>query len=137
MVSLRVENVANPVTNLAVVGDTWRLPIRGWSARYVASDAVLDQLERDGLVLLRYAPADGARNGSNANHDPTASSRQIAAITNSTRTVVGLTPHPQHAARASLLEARWPGSPAGKTLFESLTRWVDERQHGTAGESQR
>ena len=53
---------------------------------YVATEAVLDELEASGRVVARYT-------GSN----PNGSSRDIAGVTSADGRVVGLMPHPEHA----------------------------------------
>ncbi|MCW2616751.1 MAG: phosphoribosylformylglycinamidine synthase subunit PurQ [Frankiales bacterium] len=62
------------------------IPIKNGEGCYVASEAVLDVLERTGRVVARYT-------GSN----PNGSSRDIAGIANEAGNVVGFMPHPEHA----------------------------------------
>ena len=59
------------------------LPIRHGEGRFVAGDAVLDMLERDGLVAVRYK------------NNPNGSMRNIAGICDYTGRVFGLMPHPE------------------------------------------
>lgn len=59
------------------------LPIRHGEGRFVAADMVLDTLERDGLVAVRYRD------------NPNGSMRNIAGICDRTGRVFGLMPHPE------------------------------------------
>lgn len=61
------------------------VPLKSGEGRYVASEAVLDELEGEGRVVFRYAE--------NLN----GSMRDIAGISSANGRVVGLMPHPEHA----------------------------------------
>ena len=74
------------------------------SGRYWAPDPVLDELEANGQLVLRYAA------GENFN----GSARDIAGVCNAARNVVGLMPHPEHAVDPLT------GSADGGRVFESL-----------------
>jgi phosphoribosylformylglycinamidine (FGAM) synthase-like amidotransferase family enzyme len=65
---------------------------------------VLDELEANGQVVLRYATGNGF-NGA---------ARDIAGVSNRAGNVVGLMPHPEHAVDPLT------GSADGGRLFESL-----------------
>jgi phosphoribosylformylglycinamidine synthase len=67
-------------------GQLLTVPIKNGEGAFVADEATLDELEREGRVVVRYT--DGAPNGS---------SRDIAGISNAEGNVVGLMPHPEHA----------------------------------------
>ncbi len=125
MVGLRVEGIANPWAQRAMVGDVWEMPVRSEASRFVAPGADLDQLERDGLILLRYVD------------NPNGSARDIAAIMNRRRNVLGIAPHPENVVDASLVEPQWPGLESGRVFFESVADWVDEGAHRGPAESQR
>jgi phosphoribosylformylglycinamidine synthase I len=87
-------------------GPTTRLSIpakHSWG-RYYADDLTLDELERTGQVVLRYAPG----------HNFNGSSRDIAGVRNATGNVFGLMPHPEHAVDALT------GSTDGLRIFESM-----------------
>ena len=64
------------------------VPLKSGEGCYVASDAVLDQLEGDGRVVFRYRD------------NPNGSMRDIAGISSANGRVVGLMPHPEHATEA-------------------------------------
>ncbi|HEV2724581.1 MAG TPA: phosphoribosylformylglycinamidine synthase subunit PurQ [Thermoleophilaceae bacterium] len=80
------------------------VPIKHTTGRYYAPEEMLDGLEAHGQVVLRY------RHG----HNPNGSARDIAAVTNRERNVMGLMPHPEHAVDPLT------GSTDGGRLFESL-----------------
>jgi phosphoribosylformylglycinamidine synthase len=64
------------------------IPLKSGEGRYVASEAVLDELEGEGRVVFRY------RENLNG------SMRGIAGISSANGRVVGLMPHPEHATEA-------------------------------------
>jgi phosphoribosylformylglycinamidine synthase I len=99
-------------------GDLIRLPISHGEGRYVAEQATLNELERDGRVVLRYADANGLL-APEAN--PNGSERAIAGIVNERGNVLGLMPHPERAAEAEI------GGTDGLRVFRSLERWLHEQ----------
>ncbi|MFA9432645.1 phosphoribosylformylglycinamidine synthase subunit PurQ [Egicoccus sp. AB-alg2] len=86
-------------------GEVLVVPAKHGEGRYHADAATLDQLEADGQVVLRYAQG----------HNPNGSLRDIAAITNPGRNVVGLMPHPEHAVDPALI-----GGSDGQGFFRSV-----------------
>ncbi len=81
------------------------LPAKHGDGCYLADEATLDVLEAEDLVVARYA------GGTN----PNGSRRDIAAITNAGRNVVGVMPHPEHAVDEVLI-----GGTDGRGFFTSL-----------------
>ena len=86
---LRIESAATAWTTAFAPGQDIVVPVKNGEGRYVASEQVLDELERSGRVVARYT-------GSN----PNGSSRDIAGIANAAGNVVGIMPHPEHAVEA-------------------------------------
>jgi phosphoribosylformylglycinamidine synthase len=86
-VDLVVEAGGGPWTRGVEKGDVLSIPAKHTTGRYWAPDPVLDELEANGQVALRYAP------GQNFN----GSARDIAGVTNAAGNVLGLMPHPEHA----------------------------------------
>ncbi len=80
------------------------IPAKHSWGRYYADEPTLDELERGGQVVLRYAP------GENFN----GSLRDIAGVQNATGNVFGLMPHPEHAVE------ELTGSTDGLCIFESM-----------------
>jgi phosphoribosylformylglycinamidine synthase len=100
VVTVRVEATDTPFTARYRRGQELRVPVAHGEGRYVADDATLDRLEREGRVVFRYT-------GGN----PNGALRDIAGITNEGRNVVGMMPHPERAAEALL------GSSDGAAMF--------------------
>ncbi len=89
---LRVERADTAWTRHYAPGQVFRAPMAHGDGNYFADDATLDQLEGDGLVLLRYVtPAGEATPAANAN----GSARSIAGILSPNLRVMGLMPHPE------------------------------------------
>jgi len=101
-VPLEVITSDSPFTHQARQGQTLNLPVAHGEGCYVASESVLDQLEAEDRVVLRYSD--------NCN----GSMRDIAGILNQERNVMGLMPHPERAADALI------GGTDGLTILGSL-----------------
>jgi phosphoribosylformylglycinamidine synthase I len=86
-VELEVVNASIPWTRACERGERLSIPAKHTTGRYWAPDPVLDELEENGQVVLRYAP------GENFN----GSARDIAGVCNAAGNVLGLMPHPEHA----------------------------------------
>jgi phosphoribosylformylglycinamidine synthase len=89
-VALEVVNADTPWTGETEAGQTLSIPAKHTTGRYWAPDDVLDELERGGQVILRYA----------AGHNFNGSARDIAGVSNAAGNVLGLMPHPEHAVDA-------------------------------------
>ena len=86
-VEVAVANDTTPWTRATTAGERLSIPAKHTSGRYWAPDPVLDELEANDQVVLRYAP------GENFN----GSARDIAGVCNAAGNVLGLMPHPEHA----------------------------------------
>ena len=118
-VDLRVERSDTPFTAEYQRGELLRIPIGHGDGRYVAPESVLDELESEDRVVLRYVSVAG----SDVPANPNGSLRDIAAICSPEGNVVGMMPHPERLAEPML------GSNAGQRIFDSL---VQERSGRTA-----
>jgi phosphoribosylformylglycinamidine synthase subunit PurQ / glutaminase len=105
-VTLEVANASTAWTSACSAGDRLSIPAKHTTGRYWAPDPVLDELEANGQVVLRYAA------GENFN----GSARDIAGVSNAAGNVVGLMPHPEHAVDPLT------GSADGLQLFLSAAR---------------
>jgi len=85
------------------------IPAKHSWGRYYADERTLDELERDGQVVLRYA----------AGHNFNGSLRDIAGVRNAAGNVFGLMPHPEHAVDPLT------GSTDGLCIFESMRLAVE------------
>ena len=84
---LEVVNAETAFTRACEPGQRLSIPIKHTTGRYYAPDPVLDEMEANDQVVLRYAP------GENFN----GSARDIAGVCNAAGNVLGLMPHPEHA----------------------------------------
>lgn len=94
-----------------------QIPIAHGEGRYYASDAVLNELENNKQVILRYCDEHGSITTS-ANHN--GSMRNIAGICNKGRNVIGMMPHPERACSQIL------GNTDGHKLFNKLFSLISE-----------
>lgn len=85
--TLRVENAGTAWTSDFEVGQDITIPLKNQDGQYVADEHTLDELEAEGRVVFRYVDVN-----------PNGSRRDIAGISNERGNVVGLMPHPEHAA---------------------------------------
>jgi phosphoribosylformylglycinamidine synthase I len=105
-VDLEVASADSAWTSACQPGARLSIPAKHTTGRYWAPDPVLDELEAEGQVALRYARG----------HNFNGSARDIAGVTNAAGNVLGLMPHPEHAVDALT------GSADGLALFESAAR---------------
>ncbi len=110
-VDVRVERTATPFTSQYRPGEVIRIPVGHGEGRFVASEALLDQIEAEGRVVLRYH----GHAGGDVPANPNGSARGIAAVCSAMGNVVGIMPHPERLAESIL------GSNAGHRVFTSLT----------------
>ncbi|MBB5154511.1 phosphoribosylformylglycinamidine synthase subunit PurQ [Saccharopolyspora phatthalungensis] len=83
---LTVANNTSAWTTRYDAGAELLIPVKHGEGNYMADKAVLDELEGEGRVLLRYA-----------GENPNGSQRAIAGITDARGRVAGMMPHPEHA----------------------------------------
>lgn len=99
---LEVASTASVLTRGAEVGQRLTVPINHFEGNYTCSPEVLQTLEAEGRIVLRYVD------------NPNGSMGDIAGICNAGGNVVGLMPHPERASHALL------GSTDGLVLLGSL-----------------
>jgi len=117
-VYLRVEHIDTPFTCAATPGQVLRIPIGHGEGNYFAPPEVLEKIEANRQVVLRYSDpagrvADDPSPGPGS-WNPNGSVNAIAAICNETRNVVGMMPHPERACEPLL------GGVDGRLIFESV-----------------
>lgn len=105
--NLRVENDNTAFSCAIEKGSQIRMPIAHNEGRFFADDELLDRLEDDGRVVMRYV-----------HENPTGTSRGIVAVSNERRNVVGIMPHPERASDSAL------GGTDGLGIFESMLEWM-------------
>jgi phosphoribosylformylglycinamidine synthase I len=101
-VELEVATSQSPFTHEASKGQRLTLPVAHGEGCYIADERVLDQLEAEDRVALRYID------------NPNGSLRNIAGVLNEGRNVMGMMPHPERAADAML------GRTDGLAILQSL-----------------
>jgi len=69
------------------------LPVAHGEGKFYAEDNVLDEIENEGMVALRYVRPDGKIDG--YPYNPNGSLRAIAGITDRSGRILGLMPHPE------------------------------------------
>jgi phosphoribosylformylglycinamidine synthase len=119
-VYVRVERADTPFTVGYADGQVARMPIAHGEGNYYAEPQTLAQLEADRRVAFRYV--DAAGHPSDA-ANPNGALRNIAGILSAEGNVLGLMPHPERSAEAIL------GSEDGRVIFDSMVRWLRERQY--------
>ncbi|MBM3460254.1 MAG: phosphoribosylformylglycinamidine synthase subunit PurQ [Armatimonadetes bacterium] len=112
-VHLRVESSHSPFLAACRPGRLLHMPMAHGEGCYYVEDGELQEMERRGQVVLRYAAADGSVSDA---VNPNGSRENIAGVCNATGNVLGLMPHPERAAEAIL------GSDDGRLLLEGLLR---------------
>jgi phosphoribosylformylglycinamidine synthase subunit PurQ / glutaminase len=98
-VHVRVEQTDTPFTCAAHQGQVLRIPIGHGEGNYYAPPDILDTIEANRQVILRYTTPQG-RLDDDAN--PNGSVNAVAGLCNEARNVVGLMPHPERACEALL-----------------------------------
>jgi phosphoribosylformylglycinamidine synthase len=114
-VHVRVEQTDTPFTAAARTGQVLQIPIGHGEGNYFAPPDLLETLEANRQVILRYATADG-RIDDDAN--PNGSVHAIAGLCNEARNVVGMMPHPERACERPL------GSVDGRVILDSVVQAV-------------
>jgi phosphoribosylformylglycinamidine synthase subunit PurQ / glutaminase len=99
-----VESARAPFTSRCIPGERLSIPVKHTTGRYFAPPELLDELDREGQVLLRFAPGE----------NPNGSVRDIAGVASASGNVFGLMPHPEHAVDPLT------GSRDGLKVFEAL-----------------
>ena len=101
---VEVVDAATPWTRALSAGQLLSIPAKHTTGRYYASEPVLDEMQANDQIVLRYV-ADPVPNGSVDG---------IAGVCNEAGNVMGLMPHPEHAVDALT------GSADGLRIFESV-----------------
>ena len=113
-VELIIETNETPFTHECVTGERLSMPAKHTTGRYFAPTEILNALEAEGQVILRYAEGDNFNGSVN----------DIAGVTNEQRNVFGLMPHPEHAVEAAI------GGTDGAVLLGSLLDAARARRGG-------
>ncbi|MBS1729505.1 MAG: phosphoribosylformylglycinamidine synthase subunit PurQ [Bacteroidetes bacterium] len=87
----------------------YKIPVAHGDGRYYANENILDDMERNGQVILHYCNESGEMTSES---NPNGASRNIAGIKNKPGNVIGLMPHPERASNPLC------GNSDGIRLFE-------------------
>lgn len=122
-VHVRVEETDTPFTGEVKKGQVLKLPVKHGEGCYYADPKILERLNQNRQVLLRYVDAKGKPT---AAANPNGSLENIAGICNEERNVFGLMPHPEDACSKVL------GSEDGAKIFASIAaaRAAKAKSHG-------
>jgi phosphoribosylformylglycinamidine synthase subunit PurQ / glutaminase len=110
-VLLRVETSQSVLTSELGAGEIIEVPIKHGEGAFLATAQEMARIRDEGLVVLRYASADGVVD---EDHNPNGAVENIAGIRSVDGNVVGLMPHPEHAVDPDV------GPTGGQGLFASL-----------------
>ncbi len=91
----------------------YKIPIAHGEGRFYASEETIKSIEDNDRVLFRYCGENGEISD---NFNPNGSLLNIAGITNKTKNVFGMMPHPERAADDQL------NNLDGKAFFESILK---------------
>ena len=100
-VNLIVENNATPFTSKYKKKQKIKIPIAHNEGNYFAEEKVLNELENNDQIVLRYC--DESSNINEAGN-PNGSSLNIAGITNKNNNIIGMMPHPERCVEKILVE---------------------------------
>jgi len=108
---LRVETAQSCITDGLTPGETIEIPIKHGEGQWIATPEQLAEVEREGLVVFRYASRSGIVDDA---QNPNGATNNVAGIRSPAGNVVGLMPHPEHAVDPDV------GPTGGQPLFASL-----------------
>jgi phosphoribosylformylglycinamidine synthase len=117
---IRVENNDTPFTCSFTESQIVQFPIAHHEGLYFLPDDELDELEKSGRVVFRYA--DPANGEAGERHSPNGSLRGIAGIMNERGNVLGLMPHPERATVNGLIWGT-DGRNVWQSLGEHFSAW--------------
>jgi len=93
---------------------SYKIPIAHGEGRYHASDDVIYDLEQNDQILFKYCDENGVVN---LESNPNGSINNIAGITNKSKNIFGMMPHPERASDDVLSNS------VGKSFFESILKY--------------
>jgi phosphoribosylformylglycinamidine synthase len=94
-----------------LTGNSYKIPIAHGEGRFYADETTIKKLEDNDQILFRYCDENGEVTGDS---NPNGSVNNIAGITNDTKNVFGMMPHPERAANSIL------SNEDGIAIFQSL-----------------
>jgi phosphoribosylformylglycinamidine synthase len=110
-VHLKADNNNNIVTQNLLLDSVFQVPIAHGEGNFFASSEELKSIEDNGQVLFRYCDSDG---NITPESNPNGALNNIAGVTNATKNVFGMMPHPERASDFEL------SNTDGRVIFESI-----------------
>ncbi len=114
-VHLKVVNSDTLITNKINPDAVLKIPIAHGEGKYFAPESMLAELIENDQILFKYCDASGEVTDAS---NPNGALLNIAGITNKTKNVFGMMPHPERAADSELKNED------GRILFESILSLV-------------
>lgn len=114
-VYLQVQTTHSLITSAYKKNEVAKIPIAHGEGRYFADEKTIQSLVDNDQVLFKYCDFKG---NISTESNPNGSVLNIAGVTNISRNVFGMMPHPERAADENL------GNTDGKKLFESILQRV-------------
>jgi phosphoribosylformylglycinamidine synthase len=102
-------------TKEATIGKAYNIPIAHGEGNFFADNETLKRLNDNDQILFRYCDEKG---NITPEANPNGSVENIAGITNKTRNVFGMMPHPERASDKEL------GNTDGSIFFESIIKHI-------------
>ncbi len=110
-VDVRVETTSTPWTSGSTRGEVLSIPIAHNEGNYQVDAKMLEEMKRQGQVVLRYCSPEGSVL---PEFNPNGATENIAGICNREGNVLGMMPHPERASEEEL------GSLDGLVIWRSL-----------------
>lgn len=110
-IHLKVSPEAGSFTRELDADKAYKIPIAHGEGRYYAPQETIEELKKNGQIIAWYADENG---NITDEANPNGSVENIAGVSNKTKNVFGMMPHPERAADPNL------GNTDGKAFFESL-----------------
>lgn len=107
---LKVEKSDSPFTN-KISKDVLKVPIAHGDGNYFAEEETIKKLEENNQILFRYSSRSGEVSD---NVNPNGSINNIAGITNDSKNILGMMPHPERSTDPVL------GNSDGAEIFNSI-----------------
>jgi phosphoribosylformylglycinamidine synthase len=114
-VFLKTLNTNTPFTSLIEKDRILKIPIAHFEGNYFADGDTLKELEDNGQIVFQYCTPDGEVT---QEANPNGSLKNIAAITNKDKNVLGMMPHPERYCDPIL------GGIDGSLIFKSIANFL-------------
>lgn len=114
-IHLKAETTDSLLTSALDTSKALKIPVAHGEGNYFADEETLKRLNDKGQILFRYCDAGGNITG---DANPNGSVQNIAGVSNATKTVFGMMPHPERAADSLL------ANQDGLGIFESILKVV-------------